>query len=301
MQSGGQKLQRVALIGFGEAGGILGADLAAQGVDVTAYDILVESEDARATLAERTRMAHVEMCLSLADAIKDSQLIISAVTAAAARDVVGAAAQFIEHGQWFLDINSIAPDTKRANAVVIDKAGGRYVDVAVMAPVPPQRLKVPMLLGGPEVRELASQLQALGFNAKAVADQVGVASAIKMCRSIMIKGLEALTLESMFTARHYGVEAAVLESLHTSFPHMGWNAELPDYLISRIAEHGRRRAAEMREVAVTVKDAKISPTMSGATAQRHESLVDQMKTKGLVYDNGEKFSWRTLADALVHK
>lgn len=301
MQSGGQKLQRIALIGFGEAGGILGSDLAAQSVGVTAYDILVESENTRAPLQEKARMARVELCLSLSDAIKGADIVISAVTASAARDVANAVARFIEHGQWFLDINSIAPDTKRANAAVIDGAGGRYIDVAVMAPVPPQRLKVPMLLGGPYAQELAPQLQALGCNAKAVSDQVGVASAIKMCRSIMIKGLEALTLESMFTARRYGVEDAVLASLHASFPHMGWNADLPDYLISRIAEHGRRRAAEMREVAVTVKDAGIEPTMSSAIARCHDALVDELQASDLVYDAHKNFSWRELADEIANR
>lgn len=301
MQSGGQKLQRIALIGFGEAGGILGADLAEHGIEIAAYDILVESPDTRAAMQDKARTARIELCLSLADAIKGANIVISAVTASAAFDVANAAAQFIKRGQWFLDINSIAPDAKRANAKVIDSAGGRYIDAAVMAPVPPQRLKVPMLIGGPHASDLAPMLQALGLNVKAMSDQVGIASAIKMCRSIMIKGLEALTLESMFTARRYGVEDAVLASLHASFPHMGWNADLSDYLISRVAEHGRRRAAEMREVAVTVKDAGIEPTMSSATARCHDALVDEMQARDLAYDPNAKFTLRELANALANR
>lgn len=252
MQSSGQKLQRIALIGFGEAGGILGGDLAAQDIGVSTYDILVESEDTRATLKEKANKARVELCVSLSDAIKGADIVISAVTAAAACDVANACAPFIERRQWFLDINSIAPDTKRVNAAVIEGAGGRYVDVAVMAPVLPQRLKVPMFVGGPHASEIAPLLQTLGFNVKAVSDQVGVAS-------------------------------------------------LPDYLISRIAEHGRRRAAEMREVVVTAKDAGIEPTMSSATARCHDALVDEMQAMGNTYDTTKKFSWRELADRSANR
>jgi 3-hydroxyisobutyrate dehydrogenase-like beta-hydroxyacid dehydrogenase len=168
-----------------------------------------------------------------------------------------------------------------------------------MAPVPPQRLAVPMLLGGGEARALAAALQAFGMNATPVAEEIGTASAIKMCRSIMIKGLEALTVECMFAARRFGAEPAVLASLDKTFPHMGWMAELPDYLVSRVAEHGRRRAAEMREVAQTLQEVGLAPTMASATAERHDSLVRQMADAGMAYPTGGTFSWRLLADALA--
>jgi 3-hydroxyisobutyrate dehydrogenase-like beta-hydroxyacid dehydrogenase len=168
-----------------------------------------------------------------------------------------------------------------------------------MAPVPPQRLAVPMLLGGRRAGRLAAALKALGMNATAVAEEIGTASAIKMCRSIMIKGLEALTVECLFAARRFGAEDAVLASLDKTFPSMGWNAKLPDYLVGRVAEHGRRRAAEMREVALTVEDVGVSPLMATATAQRHDALVDRMAAAGLTYPADGKFLWRVLADALA--
>jgi 3-hydroxyisobutyrate dehydrogenase-like beta-hydroxyacid dehydrogenase len=158
-----------------------------------------------------------------------------------------------------------------------------------------------MLLGGQGAQIVAEQLQTLGMNATAVSDQEGVASAIKMCRSIMIKGLEALTVESLLAARRYGAEEAVLASLHASFPGMGWNAVLPDYLISRVAEHGRRRAAEMREVACTLEQVDVQPLMAAAIAKRHDDLVDAMQAAGYAYDAVGRFSWRTLADAIAKR
>jgi 3-hydroxyisobutyrate dehydrogenase-like beta-hydroxyacid dehydrogenase len=168
-----------------------------------------------------------------------------------------------------------------------------------MAPVPPQRLKVPMLLGGRRAAELTPALQALGMNATFLSADVGVASAVKMCRSVVIKGLEALAVESMLAARRFGAEKEVLASLQGTFPQMGWQDKLPDYLISRVAEHGRRRAAEMREVAHTLEDVGVEPTMARATAARQDALIDAMAAHGIPYPHGEAFSWRWLADALA--
>ena len=168
-----------------------------------------------------------------------------------------------------------------------------------MAPVPPQRLKVPMLLGGRRAAELAAALEAFGMNATPIAEEIGVASAVKMCRSIVIKGLEALTVESMLAARRFGAEQEVLASLQGTFPQMGWQDKLPDYLVSRVAEHGRRRAAEMREVAHTLQDVGMQPTMALATAARQDWLIDAITARGVQYPHGEPFSWRWLADALA--
>lgn len=287
------------MIGFGEAGSILGAELARRGSSVRAYDIQLDDAASRARMQHRIELAGVDVAASSAAALRGAKLVISAVTATASREVAAGAAPLLAAGQIFLDINSVSPDTKRGNAALIEAAGGHYVDAAVMAPVPPQKLAVPMLLGGAIARELAPALNALGFATRAVSTEVGAASAIKMCRSVVIKGLEALTVECLLTARHYGAEAAVLQSLAASFPSMGWNEAQPDYLISRVAEHGRRRAAEMREVAATVRGAGIEPHMAMATAARQDQLIDDMQAAGIAYDGAREFSWRELADSLA--
>ncbi len=237
---------------------------------------------------------------TLRDAVHNAELVISAVTASAAPSVAKESAPLLSPGQVFLDINSVSPETKRKEARHFQKSKGHFVEAAVMAPVPPQRIKVPMLLGGKCAAEIAPRLQATGMNATAVSDQIGVASAIKMCRSVMIKGLEALAIESLFAARRYGAEDAVLASLDATYPSMGWKAKLPDYLISRVAEHGRRRASEMREAALAVADVGIDPLLTERTAKRHDWLVDKITALGLnAGEFGESFSWRVLADALA--
>jgi 3-hydroxyisobutyrate dehydrogenase-like beta-hydroxyacid dehydrogenase len=291
--------RRIALVGFGEVGTIFGKDLAQHGLEVSTYDILLDAPASRPAMLERARTAAVTPCDTLPDALQDTDLVISAVTASSARDVARDASPWLRPGQVFLDVNSVSPDTKRGNARLVEASGADYVEAAVMAPVPPQRLAVPMLLGGRRAKEIAVALKAFGMNATAVADEIGTASAIKMCRSIMIKGIEALVVESMFAARRFGAEQAVLASLDKTFPHMGWSAELPDYLVSRVAEHGRRRAAEMREVALTLEEVGLPPIMATATAARHDALVQQMADAGIAYTAGGAFSWRALADALA--
>lgn len=292
-------IRRIALVGFGEVGTIFGTDFAGQGVDATSYDILLDAPASRPAMLDKARRAGVAAKDTLAEAIRGADLVISAVTASAAHDVARDAAPLLVRGQLFLDVNSVSPETKRSNARAVEAAGADYVEAAVMAPVPPQRLAVPMLLGGRRAAALAAALQALGMNATVAAEEIGTASAIKMCRSIMIKGLEALTVEAMLAARRFGAEDAVLASLDRTFPHMGWKAELPDYLVSRVAEHGRRRAAEMREVARTLEDVGIPPLMASATALRHDALVQAMADAGIAYPADGKFSWRALADALA--
>jgi 3-hydroxyisobutyrate dehydrogenase-like beta-hydroxyacid dehydrogenase len=293
------KLSRVGVIGFGEAGAIIGADLASAGCDVSMYDILLDAAGTRAPMLAKASRASVRAADTLPTAVAGADLIVSAVTAAASTDVAVLAGRTLHVGQIFLDINSVSPAAKRANCTAVEASGADYIEAAVMAPVPPQRLRVPMLLGGRSAASVAAALNRLGMNATAIAEEIGVASAVKMCRSIVIKGLEAIALESMLAARRFGAEEQVLASLHHSYPQMGWDKALPDYLISRVAEHGRRRAGEMREVARTLTDVGLAPTMAAAIAERQDWLIDAMEASGIVYPRDQAFSWRVLADALA--
>ena len=159
---------------------------------------------------------------------------------------------------------------KTEAAAIIDRAGGRYVEAAIMSPIAPKRIASPMLFGGKHAANFLPLAKQLGFaGAEVFSDQVGLASAAKMCRSVMIKGMEALLAESLLAARHYGVESTVLASLQNLFPAANWST-LARYMISRSLVHGRRRAEEMREVARTVAEAGLEPHMSAASAQRQD-------------------------------
>ncbi len=293
-----ESIHDVAIIGFGEAGGIFAKDLATLGVEVSVFDILFNSRRRRQAMLRKAQACGVRASRGLKDCLHNADLVISAVTASSALDVAKEAAPMMSENQLFLDINSVSPGSKRKAAKYVERRRARFVEAAVMSPVPKHRLQVPMLLGGAHAFEAAQRLHRIGMNAKPLSDQLGVASAVKMCRSVIIKGLEALVIESLFAARRYGAEDRVLESLAASYPGMGWENDLPDYLISRVAEHGRRRAMEMREVAQTLKHVGIEPAMALAAAQRQQQLAGEMAKRKFALDSAEPFSWRSLSDAL---
>jgi 3-hydroxyisobutyrate dehydrogenase-like beta-hydroxyacid dehydrogenase len=298
-----QAISRVAIIGFGEVGGIFGSDFAAQGIKVSVFDILLGSDAHRQKMLEKARTCGVTAEDNLRDCVRNADLVISAVTVSSALNVAQEAGRILSPEQMFVDINSVSPETKRRAFACIEgnsgTAGARFVEAAVMAGVPRNRLQVPMLLGGMHATAASELLRSLGMDATAVSDQIGVASAVKMCRSVMIKGLEALTVECLFAARQYGAEDAVLESLACTYPGMGWKDRLPDYLISRVAEHGRRRAAELREVAQTLREVAIEPTMALAAAHCQDQLVSEIAERDIPFEGADQFSWRRLADSLV--
>ena len=286
----------IALIGYGEAGSILGRALHATGrCSVSAYDIKFDTAQVVGTSPDQG----VRFSSSATEAAQGSAIVISAVTASSAVTVAREAALYLKPDQVFLDINSISPDAKQQNAAAVDKSGASYVESAVMSSVPPLGLKVPMLLGGKAAGPLNEKLNSLGMNTKVVSDRIGVASAIKMCRSIMIKGLEALTIESFLAARRFGAEDHVIASLADTFPNTDWNT-LGGYLINRSIQHGRRRAAEMREAASTASDAGIAPLMALATAKREDWMADLADDIPEIKRAADK-DWRQTLDVILAK
>ncbi|VIO79339.1 DUF1932 domain-containing protein [Bradyrhizobium ivorense] len=292
---------QIGLLGYGEVGRILAEDLRKQDIKVAAYDIKLDREQG-APLREHAARIGVELMRSHAELAAGADFIVSAVTASQAVAVAEACAPAIRKDSWFLDFNSASPGAKQRAAALIDGAGGRYVEGAVMTSVPPYRIKVPLLLGGSGARELAPLLVTLGFAAKVASDELGVSSAVKMCRSIMIKGLEAMVIESFTTARAYGVEDAVLASLKETFPAIDWEKQ-GAYFFQRVIEHGRRRAEEVREVAETVREAGLTPWSASGTAERQAWVADLADEGVFGIKGSPEFArsgdWRTEADRIL--
>ncbi|MBV9911371.1 MAG: NAD(P)-dependent oxidoreductase, partial [Sinobacteraceae bacterium] len=264
----------VCLIGFGEVGQTLAKDLTSAGIGLAAWDVQFPDPDSLPSRALPN--SGVRAANSAANALRDASVIISAVTAADCVAAAENAAPLLNPDSYFLDLNSVSPATKVAAHAQISRGAGQFVEAAVMSPIQPAGVRSPILTGGPHAAAFLPIAQELGFaRMSVVSDAVGRASASKMCRSVMIKGVEALLTESLATARHYGVEEAVLDSLGELLPARDWRA-LSSYMIRRSLQHGRRRAAEMREVAVTVRGAGVTPWMSEATVARQDWAAERM-------------------------
>jgi len=268
-------LTSLGFVGFGEVGTALASSLKPVVEDIATYDILFDDPaegPARKARAAELGVRPVDAPDELAGA---HRLIISCVTADSARDVVSRAATWLAEGQYLLDVNSISPQGKQEGAAIVNGAGGRYVEGVIMSPIHPNRHKSPMLFGGPYAAPVAGFLNGLGMTITVASSDIGFASANKMCRSIMVKGIEALVLECLVTARHYGVEENVLISLDATFPGMNWRESAP-YMLERVLTHGKRRAEEMRFSAKTVEAAGWTPHMTAAIAERIQWVVDTL-------------------------
>lgn len=265
-----KSIERICLLGLGEVGSALAAGLAdLDGVKLTAWDHKF-ADPASPASRHAADLPWLELATEARNAARGCDLVISAVTAAQALPAAQSILPSLKRGAWFLDLNSVSPATKRSIASAVEATGVRFVEAAVMSPIAPRYMASPILLGGPHAEDFLPIARALGFSGMSLSSaSVGKAAATKMCRSVVIKGMEAALTEAMLAARYHGVEDEVLASLGGMFPHPDWRRQA-QYMISRSLEHGTRRAEEMREAAKTVAEAGIEPLMSEASAQRQD-------------------------------
>lgn len=266
-------MRAVTLIGFGEAGRAFTRGWRSEGhFPILSYDIKAQMSAEREEMISAWAGSEVSGHASLAPVLADAAIVLCLVSADQARAAAEAAAPHLRAGALWLDGNSCSPGTKRGSAEVINAAGGRYVDMAIMAPVEQRLHRTPLLLSGPDAKEAKQDLVARGMHAEIAGDRVGDASSIKMIRSVMIKGFEALTAECLLAARRAGVEAAVLDSLKASDPGLGWDRRAP-YNLERMRVHGLRRAAEMGEVAATLDELGIPSRLARASLAWQQQLA----------------------------
>jgi 3-hydroxyisobutyrate dehydrogenase-like beta-hydroxyacid dehydrogenase len=266
----GRNTPRVSFIGFGEAGQAIASGLRESGIErIAAWDILFP-EAAGERLKSAGAAIGVHCAASAAEAVHDADLIVSAVTAASSLEAARSVAPHLSGAPWYLDINSVSPGRKQETAKLLgDKA--RYIDVAVVAPIHPARHRTPLLIAGPHAETAAPLLRELDMQLAVVGAETGAAAAIKMIRSVMIKGIEALTLECFLAARRAGVLEEVTASLKNNYPGLDW-PKMSAYNLERMASHGERRAAEMEESAATLRELGLDPLMVDATVKRQREM-----------------------------
>jgi 3-hydroxyisobutyrate dehydrogenase-like beta-hydroxyacid dehydrogenase len=293
------QLERIGVVGYGEVGKTFAAGLKDKpGVrQSAAWDLKFAQPATKEAELAHAAGAGVDAQASMQALCEASDLVISAVTASNTLAVAQEAAPFLRPGAVFLDLNSASPGTKQQAAALVDARGAHYVEAGVMTSVPPYGIRVPMLLGGARAADLAQLFTTWGLDATAVSEQLGVASAIKMCRSVMIKGLEALVIESYATARRYGVEDHVLPTLVETFPSIDWTKQ-GAYFFSRVVQHGKRRAEEMREAANTVREAGFAPLMATAIADKQQWVAD-LAAAGVFAGLPKDAPWQDYADRLI--
>jgi 3-hydroxyisobutyrate dehydrogenase-like beta-hydroxyacid dehydrogenase len=290
-------LPRLCFIGFGEAGQALASGLQEAGVKTqTAWDILFP-EAAGERLREAARALGVRQATSAADAVAGADIVIAAVTAASSLEAAKSAKSHLGPNQFYLDVNSVSPGRKQETAKLLQDVA-RYVDVAIMAPVHPAKHKTPLLLAGEHADTIEPILRGLDMKTSIAGHEIGAAAAIKMVRSVMIKGIEALCMECFLAASRAGVEEQIVASLSKSYPGIDW-PKVVAYNLERMASHGARRAAEMEEVADTLHELGVEPMMTAGTIARQREMgkIGKVDAVRAVLDKGHTAILRAVSKA----
>jgi 3-hydroxyisobutyrate dehydrogenase-like beta-hydroxyacid dehydrogenase len=262
---------RLCFIGFGEAGQAIAAGLREAGVEsIAAWDILFPKDEG-ARLKQAGEKMGARLASSAADAVAHSDIIVAAVTASSSLEAAQSVAPHISGNPYYLDINSVSPGRKKNTARLLEGTA-RYVDVAILAPIHPKRHQTPLLLAGPHAQAVMPLLiDELEMQGAIASDEIGAATGLKMIRSVMIKGIEALTAECFMAAQRAGIVDEVAASLKNNYPGLDWPSVI-DYNLERMASHGIRRADEMEQSAVTLTELGIAPLMTNGTVVRQREL-----------------------------
>jgi 3-hydroxyisobutyrate dehydrogenase-like beta-hydroxyacid dehydrogenase len=261
---------KIGFVGFGEAGYHLAKGLRQAGVtDLFAYDIHQHTPERGTKIQQRAAECNVPLLESNEQLAAACEILLSTVTANRAAEAAAQTAPYLNARHIYADLNSVSPTLKQSIAQMIEAGGARFVEIAIMSPVPPHGHRVPMFLGGPHAQTLVDMLTPFGMNLEVISTQIGAAAATKMCRSIVVKGLEALLFECVLAAVPYGADERVFATLAETYPGIEWD-KLASYKVGRIIEHGERRARELEEVAATLRAIGVEPIMAEAITKRQD-------------------------------
>ena len=279
-------MTKIAFIGFGEAAQAMADGLSREPAitSLSAFDIRFADPAQASSLLDAAAARKVTGHATMREAVADADIIFSLVVGSAAVKVGEEAGQCLYPNQVFIDLNSIGPDAKKRVGDALAKGGkAAFVEGAVMARVPPQKHKTPILLAGPAAADAAAILNGAGMDIEAVGEKIGQACAVKMIRSIVVKGIEALLIESLTAAEIAGVRERIVDSISQTFPGFDWR-QAATYYIGRTQQHGARRVTEMKEAAATLESLGLQPTLSTAIAATIGAAHAKFKQSGLVFD-----------------
>ncbi|MEM7499117.1 MAG: NAD(P)-binding domain-containing protein [Pseudomonadota bacterium] len=267
--TGTPAFESVAIIGLGEAGAVFAHGFHAAGTRrITAFDIKSETPAGAREIDATAAPLGAVACASPAEAVAGAALVVSLVTASSAIAAATRAASHLGPGQTWLDLNSVGPEAKREIARIVSARGADMVEGVAMDTVPASGIRVPLLLCGPTAEPLAARLAAAGLDATALGTAYGLAASAKLCRSVVVKGMEAILLSAFDAARAVGSEEILCASLHRSFPGLDW-AAMETTARDRVSRHGARRAAEMHEAARMLTSLGQDHALCTAVADRH--------------------------------
>ena len=249
----------VGFFGLGEAGSLISADLAAGGAAVTGYDPALRPTPPGVRQVDDPR-----------EAVRGAGLVMAATAAVDAMGALTQALDEIPAGAVYADLSTAPAGLKRDLAAVAETRALRFTDVALMAMVPGNGVYGASLASGPGAARYAAMLAPAGVPVEAVGDESGLAATRKLLRSVVLKGLPALIIESMRAAERAGLAAETWENL------MAQLGSIDEAFLRRLLEgtdaHSVRRAAEMEAATELLESLGVAPTMTRGTVESHRRM-----------------------------
>lgn len=272
-------MKNIAIIGYGEAGSNMAEGLSGAGAAVSAYDLKFAEPEPFARMQAHAARHGVRLAEGPADCVSGADIVFALVETSSMDDSARSVAPHVVQGQVYVDMNSAGPGAKGRVAAIIDETAAAMADGAVMADVPPTKHQTPILTSGPGAAAFSALAQSLDMRVELMEGAVGDASAIKMLRSVLMKGISSLILEFGLAAEQFGATEDVLRSVGDS---IGMDlVTYADRAGARQLQHAGRRAHEMKEVAITLKEAGVEPLMSAACAEQLARIVAAGANAGL--------------------
>ena len=253
---------RITFIGFGEGAAAFSVALAARGSTISAYDVLLSEPGGAGRLKARAGSTAVSF-LSLTEALRDAEYVLSNVTASRARAAAEECAPHLQPGQVYLDLSATEPTIKMEIARIIEASGARFVEGAELRSFGMTGADNEILLGGPHARDAERDLHTVGLNARFYSDEIGKASLFKMLRSVFSKGLEALLLEFLIAAERGGIRDDVWSDVTALFISQPFEKVAKTWVRTHSSAH-QRRLDELRQVLDVLRSLDVDPIMTSA-------------------------------------
>lgn len=273
---------RIGIVGYGEVGQIFAKGLLEKTENVFIYDILLENN--RHLIMDKINDIGVQEVNRIDQIGEYCTLIISLVNSSASEAVAAGVAKGMSRGTIFLDFTTSTPSVKSKNEELIVSNGGIYVDASIMGTVATEGQKVPLLIAGEYAEKVQTLLNSLGFNSQAIPHPNGGAASIKLLRSIFMKGLEALVLETMVTAKNYGVADEVMESISKTINNNDFTI-FANTLITTHFIHKNRRYKEIMDSCNLIKEAEIPPFVTDGVVTFFSNSINMDIDKKVIQSN----------------
>lgn len=253
---------KCTIVGLGEAGGRYAAALVEAGHDVTATDPADTP-----TPAGVTRVGTVE------EAVVGAEVVLVMTSAAVAPRICEAAIPRLAAGACYADFTSSAPGVMRRLGEDVEAAGAHFADVAILGPVPWHGAQTPLMVSGEGAKTVRELLEPVGAPVEVLDEPPGSAMAHKLLRSVFMKGLASLVLETVEAGRAAGYEEWVRDQVATQLA--GDGQAVIDRLLTGTRTHASRRLHEMVDAAAYLEELGVTPLMTAGTVKLHESVAVQ--------------------------